>query len=86
VSNAERIIFEQKGDFQALYAAQDWCKANGISYGSSQRGSPTGLMRGDVCISKWQNMTKAEQKDLDGTMTGDMRNGPVVIEMKARQS
>jgi len=82
----ERHVFEQQGDFAALNAAQDWCKENGISYGSNQRGAPVGLMRGDFLISKWRNLSKAEIDQLDGTMIGNMRNGPVVITMKARKS
>ena len=77
-----RQVFNQAGDFSALYAAQDWCKANGISYGSTQRGAPVGLMRGEYEISKWRNLSKSDIARLDGTMTGDMRNGPVIIEMK----
>ena len=72
----------QKGDFAAYYAACDWCKKNGVSYGSMQRDDPIGLMRGDCDISKWRNMTKKEQDSLDGQMTGDKRNGPVIIEIK----
>jgi hypothetical protein len=79
---SKRIVFDQVGTFAALYAAQDWCKANGVSYGSSQSGAPTGLMRGKVIISKWRNLSNAERADLDGTMTGDMRNGPITIEIK----
>jgi hypothetical protein len=75
-------VFSEKGDFQAYYAACDWCKKNGISYGSMQRDEPIGLMRGDWDISKWRNMTKKEQAALDGIMTGDKRNGPVTITMK----
>lgn len=77
-----KIVFDQVGTFAALYAAQDWCKANGISYGSSQAGAPTGLLRGDFAISKWRNLSTSERAELDGTMTGDFRNGPVTIDLK----
>ena len=77
------LIFDQKGEFQAFYSAQAWCKSNGISQGSMQRGSPIGLMHGDVCISKWGNLTKAEQDECHGTMTSpSFRDGPVTINMK----
>ena len=84
VAEQQVIVFDQKGTFAAFYAAQDWCRENGISYGSSQRGAPIGLMRGDFDISKWRNMTSAEQKELDGVMTGEMREGPVTISLKTR--
>jgi hypothetical protein len=73
------IRFDEVGDFKAYYAACDWCKKNGVSYGSMQRDDPIGLMRGDYDISKWRNMTKKEQESLDGQMNGDKRNGPVTI-------
>lgn len=38
-------------------------------------------MRGDVLIAKYRNLTPRERAMLDGQMTGDMRNGPVVIEI-----
>lgn len=75
--------FTQKGDFRAYYAAEAWCRENGISCGSMERRQPIGLMRGEVIISKWTNMTRKEQAELHGTMTSDsFRDGPVVVEMK----
>jgi hypothetical protein len=75
-------IFNQSGTFAALYAAQKWCRDNGISYGSLCRESPVGLMRGDVTIAKWRNLTAKERAECDGVMTGNFRDGPVCIEMK----
>lgn len=85
-ANQERHVFDQEGDFNAFYAAQAWCDENGISYGSMQRNDPIGLMRGNYFISKWRYIEKKERDELDGTMTGDMRNGPVIITLKARES
>lgn len=76
------MTFADVGDFQAMYAAEDWCKRHGYSVASAQRGSPRGLMRGDWLIAKWRNLTTKERGQLDGTMTGDMRNGPVTIKVK----
>lgn len=77
-----RIEFDQKGRFEALYAAEQWCRENGISYGSGCAGCPTGLMRGDYVVAKWRNLTAKERAELDGVMTGDRRNGPLMIEMR----
>jgi hypothetical protein len=76
------IVFNQTGTFQALYAAQQWCRDNGISFGSSSATRPTGLLRGDYCIAKWHNLTPKEISQLDGTMSGDFREGPVTIRLK----
>lgn len=77
-----RIEFKQTGTFQAMYAAEAWCSANGISVGQSSIG-PTGLLFGEYdWIAKWRNLTPSERKELHGTMSGDMRNGPVVIDLK----
>lgn len=72
-------VFDQAGDFSACDAAEQWCKENGVSVGSMQRGDPRGLMRGDVRIAKWRNLGQADKDALDGQMTGDMRNGPVTV-------
>ena len=69
-------------DFEAAALAEAWCMNRGVSIGPLQRGAARGLMRGDVVISKWRNMTDAERNQLDGRMTGDMRTGPVEIWMR----
>lgn len=73
--------FEQHGDFAAKRAAIEWLHDGGYSVGSSCVGSPCGIMRGDVLIAKWRNLTPHERETLDGQMTGDMRNGPVTVEL-----
>ena len=78
-----RIEFSQSGTFQAMYAAKAWCRDNGISVGQSCAIGPTGLLFGQFdWIAKWRNLTPMERKDLHGIMTGDMRDGPVVIILK----
>lgn len=76
-----KIVFKEAGDFNACYAAEQWCKANHVSVGSAQRGDPRCLMRGDGLVAKWRNLSAAERSACHGVMTGDMRNGPVTIEM-----
>jgi hypothetical protein len=68
-------------DFSAMTAAENWCKENGISVGRMQGPSPRGLLRGDFDIAKWRNLSKREKAELHGQMTGNMRNGPVTVEM-----
>jgi len=75
--------FSEPGTFQALYAAQKWLEQNGYSFGSTCRGSPIGILKGDFIIAKWRNLTKREIEQLDGRMDGDMRNGPVTIHLNA---
>ncbi|MFI8384857.1 hypothetical protein [Pseudomonas sp. NPDC079086] len=74
--------FEQQGTFQAFYAACDWLKENGYSYGSTCRGEPVGVLKGDYIIAKWRNLTKAERNELDGTLDGDFREGPLTLNLK----
>jgi hypothetical protein len=78
-----RHVFPATGEtFGALYAAREWCHANGISYGSLCRDMPVGLMRGDYQIAKWKNLTSEERASCDGLMTSsDFREGDVVIEI-----
>ena len=77
----EEIVFDQVGDFEALYAAQAWCLERGISYGSTCGPDPIGLLYGDYCIAKWRNLTPKEKRTIDGIITGDKRNGPIRIKM-----
>lgn len=74
--------FDQKGAFAAVDAAEAWCKENGVSVGTMQHNAPRGLKRGDCVIAKWRNLDKADRKELDGTMIGDFRNGPVFIDIR----
>ncbi len=82
----KRIVktFHEVGGFQSCRAAEEWCELNGISVGIMQGPAPRGLMYGDCHISKWRNLSHVEQKQMHGTMTGDMRNGPVVVNIREK--
>lgn len=73
-------VFEGAADFQALRAAEAFLKSIGASYGSNERGAPTGILFGSYAISKWRNMTLAERGALHGIIdAGDHRSGPVRV-------
>lgn len=74
-----RVEFKDVGDFAAAHAAEDWCAKYGLSVGSMERGSPRGILFGDYAIAKWHNLRQADKDSLHGTMTGDMRHGPVLV-------
>lgn len=75
-----RIEFKKEGTFESLYAATAWCKEHGLTVGQSSATGPSGLLFGDYgWIAKWYNLTPQERKDLHGTMSGDFRDGPVII-------
>lgn len=76
-----KITFHQTGPFEAVRAAEDWCAERGISVGSMERGAPRGLALGDYVIAKWGNLRPHERREMDGLMTGDMRHGPVTVEL-----
>lgn len=79
-AGAELVItFDQAGAFEATHAAEEWCREHGVSYGSSERGNPRGLLVGDYLIAKWKNLTPKERQECHGTMTGDGRYGPITI-------
>lgn len=78
-----RVEFTQKGTFQALYAAEAWCREHGISVGQSSATGPTGLLFGKFdWIAKWRNLTPKEQAELHGTMNGEFREGLVIVTLK----
>jgi len=75
--------FDRVGDFAATYDAEAWLKNHGYSFGPMQRGSPRGIMKGDVDIGKWRNLSIEEINQLDGSITGDGRNGPIFVSTKS---
>ena len=78
-----KIEFNQTGDFSAFYAATDWLKEQGYSYGSMCMGEPIGILKGNWCIAKWRNLNPKERKQLDGQLvSNDFREGPVVVQLK----
>ncbi|SDR52677.1 hypothetical protein [Paraburkholderia tuberum] len=81
-----KIVFDQIVQFEACRAAEAWCGDRGIAVGRMERGQPRGLLRGPYDIAKWHNLSGPERRELDGTMTGDMRHGPVVIELKGEEA
>lgn len=66
-----------------MLTRKGWCRENGISVGQSSATGPTGLLFGKYdWIAKWRNLTPKERGDLHGTMDGNFREGPVVIDLK----
>jgi hypothetical protein len=78
----EQLRFSGTQDFEALAKAQQWLESGKYSYGAMQADAPTGILRGDVCIAKWRNLSRAERMALDGIMDAPnrtYRTGPVTI-------
>ena len=74
--------FTRPGDFCARSDAEAWCKSQGWSVGKMCGPSPRGILKDpDFIIAKWRNLTDGEIRELDGKMTGDMRYGPVTVEI-----
>lgn len=72
--------------FGAYNAAVAHAKELGFSAGSMSSPFPTALMRGDVLIANWKNLTKTERAAVHGTIDGDFRDGPVKLTIfNARQ-
>lgn len=73
------IVFEGKKDFEAFFKACDFLKSRGFSVGSMQRDDPIGIRRGDWDIAKWRNLSEDDMSKLDGTIKGNMREGPLTV-------
>jgi hypothetical protein len=76
--------FENERTFEAYNDACKWLKENGYSYGSMCSPAPTAIVKGNYYIAKWRNLTTKERNEVDGTITGDFRNGPVTVEVYER--
>ena len=74
--------FREEGDFASVYKAEKYLKENGYSYGSMCGDEPIAIMKGDVLIAKWKNLSTEERRKIDGIMTSeDFRGGSVVVEI-----
>ncbi len=77
------LTFSDPGDFAAASRAVNLLEAAGFSVGYPQRGAPRGILFGLYDIQKWRNLSKEHRRALHGVMTGDMRCGPVTVEIFA---
>ena len=77
-----RETFTGEDDFEASRKAEAWCEARGLSVGTMDRFDMRGILLGDFQISKWHNLNHAHRMALHGVMSGDMRRGPVHVDLK----
>lgn len=54
--------------WNAYFAAESWVMSQGYSVGRMQAGAPTAIFKGDCDVSKWRNLSRAEQEACDGTI------------------
>lgn len=74
------------GNFEACHEAEAWCRERCIAVGRMAADQPRGLLFGYYNIAKWHNLSGPERRELDGTMTGDMRHGPVIVELQGEEA
>lgn len=79
-------VFDSTLPFEACRNAEEWCEDRGISVGQMERTQPRGLSADPCYISKWSQLYGPERRSLHGKMTGDMRHGPVTIELKGDEA
>ena len=83
MSDYFQMKFTDTGDFKASAEAEKWCKDRGLAVGEMQGPAPRGIMLGShYSIQKWRNLSEEDKNCLDGEMTGNMREGPVVVTLK----
>lgn len=68
------------GDFVAARRAEQLLQAHGFSVGTTQRGSPRGILFGAYDIQKWRNLNVSERAALHGILDGD-RSSDAQIEI-----
>jgi hypothetical protein len=76
---ALKKVFEESGDFEAVSAAEGWLDAHGFSVGTMERDAPRAIFDGSYIVEKWSHLSQAERAQACGTLTGNMRNGPVTV-------
>lgn len=81
----EEAVFEHKGTWEAINAAMRWVHERGFTAGSSSSPLPLALVKGDYgqtpLPNKWKNFKKHHMQHVDGTITGDFREGPVRVRL-----
>lgn len=77
-----RETFTGTRDFEACGKAEAWCEAHGLSVGRMQGPEQRGILLGDFDVAKWRNLSHGERMALHGVMSGDMRHGPVHVDLK----
>lgn len=77
-----RETFSGTADFEASGKAEAWCEEHGLSVGEMARHDQRGILLGEFHIAKWHNLNHAERMALHGVMSGDMRRGPVHVDLK----
>lgn len=60
-----------EGDFVAARRAEQLLQSHGFSVGTTQRGSPRGILFGDYDIEKWRNLDERDRAGLHGILDGD---------------
>lgn len=74
-----RKTFSESGAFMACGFAKAFLTKRGFTYGPTQSRCPTGIRFGRLKVSRWNNMTDRQKRQLDGIMAGDVRTGPITI-------
>ncbi|TAL82059.1 MAG: hypothetical protein EPN62_05730 [Candidimonas sp.] len=81
----KKVFDAPGGDFEACRDAEAWCEARDIAVGTAERDQPRGLIDHPCIIAKWSNLRPHERARMNGTMSGDMRYGPVTIELDGNE-
>lgn len=72
--------------WNALGDATQWCSDNDYSVAPMCGPEPIGIMKGDVEIAKWRNLTSEERKGCDGIIVpdggGKFRNNSCTIKFR----
>lgn len=82
----KKIFDTLGGNFEDCSEAERWCDRRGITVGAMERNSPRGLIYEDCWIGKWSSLSGVERRQLTGKMTGDMRHGPITVELKGNET
>jgi len=81
----EQATFNNEGTFEAYWAALAWARAKGFEESSMSHPLPTALVKGSFEESdlpeKWKNFKPRHAEMVDGTITGDLREGPVTVKL-----
>ena len=78
-TETEVTVFDSTRAFAAMRSAERFLEERGFSFGRNERAAPRGILLGAYDIAVWRELSPEERAALDGTMTGDMRRGPVRV-------
>lgn len=69
--------------FGAMGDAEAFLRDRGFAVGACEGTNPRAVMLDYGFVGKWSKLSPSDREDLHGLMSGDMRHGPVTVDINS---